>query len=228
MTGTLINVAAILLGGFLGILLKKGIPERINTTITQGMSLGIMIIGITMAIVTEHVLVMIISIALGGVVGELINIERRLNNLGDWAQGMLKDKGDGNFSEAFVTASLLYCTGSMAIMGSIENGISGAVTILATKALLDGIFAIIIGSTLGPGVLFSVVPVFVYQGSITLAARYLEPLLSAAMINEMNAVGGVLMLGIGINMMKIKEIKLGNLIPAIFMPILLLALMSLF
>lgn len=228
MLGTIINVTAILAGGFLGLLFRKGLPERLSTTITHGLSLGIMVLGISMGVQTENFLIVLIALALGAIIGELLNIEGHLNNLGSRLEKRFEGGDNSTFAQGFVTASLLYCTGSMAIMGAIEGGISGTYTILVTKALLDGIFAIIFASTMGIGVLFAAVPVLLYQGGITLAAVYIKPFLTEAMITEMNAVGGVLIMGIGINLLELKALRLGNLIPAIFIPILLLWLMSCF
>lgn len=226
--GTIINVAAILVGGFLGLLFRKGLPERVSTTITHGLSLGIMVLGISMGVQTQNFLIVLISLALGAVIGEALNIEGRLNGLGGRLERKFGSGENSSFAQGFVTASLLYCTGSMAIMGAIEGGISGAYTILVTKALLDGIFAIIFASTMGVGVLFAAVPVLLYQGAITLAAGTIKVFLTEPMITEMNAVGGVLIMGIGINLLEIKSLRLGNLIPAIFIPILLLWLMGCF
>lgn len=228
MLGTLINVGAILAGGFLGLLFKRGLPERIGTTITHGLSLGIMVLGISMGIQTKNFLIVLIALALGGIIGEFLNIEGHLNSMGAKLERRFEISENSTFAQGFVTASLLYCTGSMAIMGAIEGGISGTYNILVTKALLDGIFAIIFTSTMGVGVLFAAVPVFLYQGAITLAAGYIKPFLNDNMITEMNAVGGILILGIGINLLEIKTLKLGNLIPAIFIPIFLLWLMGCF
>ncbi|WP_207720342.1 DUF554 family protein [Eubacterium callanderi] len=226
--GTIINVAAILVGGFLGLLFRKGLPERISATITHGLSLGIMMLGISMGVQTQNFLIVLISLALGAVIGEALNIEGHLNSLGGRLERKFEGGENSSFAQGFVTASLLYCTGSMAIMGAIEGGISGTYTILVTKALLDGIFAIIFASTMGVGVLFAAVPVLLYQGAITLAAGTIKVFLTNPMITEMNAVGGVLIMGIGINLLEIKSLRLGNLIPAIFLPILLLWIMGCF
>lgn len=223
--GTIINVAAILVGGFLGLIFRKGLPERISTTITHGLSLGIMMLGISMGVQTQNFLIVLISLALGAVIGEALNIEGHLNSLGGRLERKFEGGENSSFAQGFVTASLLYCTGSMAIMGAIEGGISGTYTILVTKALL---VAIIFASTMGVGVLFAAVPVLLYQGAITLAAGTIKVFLTDPMITEMNAVGGVLIMGIGINLLEIKSLRLGNLIPAIFIPILLLWLMSCF
>ncbi|MEG0376958.1 MAG: DUF554 domain-containing protein [Eubacterium sp.] len=226
MLGTLINITAILAGGFCGLLFKKGLPERLSSTITHGLSLGLIALGISMGIKTNNFLIVLLSLAIGAIIGELLNIEKHLEHLGTRLENRFQNEKGGTFSQGFVTASLLYCTGSMAIMGSIEGGISGTYTILITKSLLDVIFSIIFASTMGVGVLFAAVPVLIYQGSITLAAGYIKPFLTDNMITEMNAVGGVLIMGIGFNLMEIKDIKLGNLLPALFIPILILWFMS--
>lgn len=226
MLGTIINVSAIAGGSFLGLLLKKGIPPRFSNTITHGLSLGIFLIGITMGIQTENILIPLVSVALGALIGEGLRVEQHLEHAGARLQDRFS-QGDGStFAEGFVTATLLYCTGSMAIMGSIADGISGDITILATKALLDGIFSIILTSTLGIGVLFSIIPLFIYQGCITMAAGVVEPFLTQSMIAEMNAVGGILMLGIAFNLLDIKKIALGNLLPSVFLPVPILWLLG--
>ena len=227
MVGTIINAVTIIFCSIIGLLFKKALPQRLCETITQGMGLGIMIIGISMALKTQNIIVLLVSLLFGAIVGELLNIEKQLKRLGDRLGSKMKKK-DNTISQGFVTASLLFCTGSMGIMGAIENGLTGTYGILLSKSLLDGIFSIIFASTMGIGVLFSAIPVFLYQGGITLLAGSIKTLLSAGMINEMNAVGGVLIFAIGINMVKIKNLKIGNLLPAIVMPILIIWVMGLF
>lgn len=227
MLGTIINATAIILCGIIGLLLKKGLPLRLSETITQGLSLGVVVIGITMALETQNIIIVLLSLLFGAIIGEIINIEKQITQLGDTLE--LKFKGtDNNFSQGFVSASLLFCTGSMAIMGAIENGLTGTYSILLSKSLLDGIFSIIFASTMGVGVIFSAIPVFLYQGSIALLADSIKSLLSPEMITEMNAVGGILILAIGVNMLKIKNIKVGNLLPAILMPIVILYIKEIF
>jgi len=216
--GTLINAAAILICGFIGLLFKRALPQRLCETITQGLGLGVVVIGITMTIETENIMLMLLSLLFGGILGELINIEKQLQRIGDRLEAKMKGSNN-NISQGFVSSSLLFCTGSMAIMGALENGLTGSFSILLSKSLLDGIFSMILSSTLGIGVVFSAIPVLVYQGSISLLAGSVRTLLSPEMITEMNAVGGVLIMAIGINMLKIKELKVGNLLPAVFMPI---------
>ena len=154
------------------------------------------------------------------------DIEKQLQRIGDTLELRMKNNNN-NISQGFVSASLLFCTGSMAIMGALENGLTGTFSILLSKSLLDGIFSMILSSTLGIGVIFSAIPILLYQGSISLLAGSVKTLLSPEMITEMNAVGGVLIMAIGLNMLKIKELKVGNLLPAVFMPILLIWMLGL-
>lgn len=228
MLGTIINVGAIIVGGFLGLCFKKGIPERISDTISAGLALGIGVLGVSMGIKTENILIPFVSIALGALIGEGLRIEDRINYLGGKLEATVSKNTSSTFVKGFVTATLLYCTGSMAIMGSITDGLTGDINILATKALLDGVFAVILCSTMGPGVIFSAIPVLVYQGAITLGAGFIGPFLTESMINEMTSVGGMLMVGISLGLLNIRDIALGNLIPAIFLPIPILYIISLF
>lgn len=214
MVGTFVNAAAIIAGSLMGIFLKKGIPERVKNTVVQGIGLSILLIGLQMGLQTKNVLVVIFSLVLGGLFGELIDIEGFLSRLGKRFE--LIFRAGGGFTRAFVSASLIYCVGAMAILGSIEDGLNGNPRILFAKSLLDGTTAIIFSSSMGIGVIFSAVPVFLYQGSITLLAPYLKEFLSASAIAEITAVGGLLILAIGLNILGVKEIKVGNLLPAIF------------
>ncbi len=225
--GTIINASAIIFCALVGFLFKKALPDRLCQTITQGMGLGVLIIGISMALDSEMIIVVLVSLLLGGIVGELIDIEKQLSRAGDL---LAKKFGNtqSNISHAFVSASLLFCTGSMAIMGALENGLTGNYSLLLTKSLLDGTFSLILTSTLGIGVIFSAIPVFLYQGSIALLAGSVKTLLSPEMIVEMNAVGGILIAAIGINMLKIKTLKVGNLLPAVIFPVIILWILSFF
>jgi hypothetical protein len=178
-----------------------------------------MIIGLQMALKTNNVLIVIASLVLGGILGEGVNIEARLNDFGGFLENKLSKKGEGQFTKAFVTTSLIYCVGAMAIVGALEDGLNANHSILYAKSALDGITAIIFASSMGIGVIFSALPVFVYQGSISLFAGLLQGVLSEPVVLEMSAVGGLLIFGIGINMLGIKEIKVGNLLPAIFVAV---------
>lgn len=215
MVGTFVNAAAIILGTITGLVFKKGIPERVRRTILQGIGLAVILIGLQMSLQTRQVLVVVISLVLGGLTGELLNIEGGLKRLGQRLESKV-GSAQGDTGKAFVTTSLIYCVGAMAIMGSIEDGLYNNPGILLTKAALDGISAIVFASTMGPGVAFSAFPVLVYQGSITLLAAHVKGFLSAAAVAEMSATGGLLIVGIGLNILNIVEIKVGNLLPAIF------------
>ena len=227
MLGTVVNVCAILLGSALGLLLRKGLPQRLRDTVMQGLGLCVILIGLSGAIGTADTMGVIISIVVGGLVGAAVNIEKRLEILGNLAQRKLARGGDG-FARGFVTASLVYCVGAMAIMGALDSGLKGDHATLIAKSALDGISAIIFASTLGPGVAFSALAVLVYQGAITLMAGWLKPLLTDAIVTEMSAVGGLLIVGIGLNMLYDKHIAVGNLLPAIFVPMVYFPLISLF
>jgi len=224
--GTIVNFIAIILGGLAGVLFGKAFPDRLKSTVIQGIGLTVMIIGLQMALKTSNVLIVIASLVIGGIIGESINIEARLNDFGRYLEKKLSGKGEGQFTKAFVTTSLIYCVGAMAIVGSLEDGLNGNHSILFAKSALDGITAIIFSSSMGIGVLFSAVPVFLYQGSISLFAGLLQGLLSDAVVVEMSAVGGLLIFGIGINLLGIKEIKVGNLLPGIFVTVPLVLLVG--
>lgn len=218
MLGTIVNCLAIIAGGLVGLLFKNGIPDRYNQTVMQAVGLAVLLVGLKTAIVSDDLLVIIISLAIGALVGEWIGIEGRLEQLGKFLEKKFS-KGSNGFAQGFVTASLIYCVGSMAIVGSLESGLSGNHATLFAKSCLDGIVSIILSSSLGMGVLFSAVPVLLYQGSITLLATVLKPLLVPAVIAQMSGVGGLLILGIGMNMLREKKIKVGNMLPAIFIPL---------
>ncbi|WP_240986692.1 DUF554 domain-containing protein [Acididesulfobacillus acetoxydans] len=220
MFGPVVNTAAILLGGLLGLISGRVLPARMKKTVIQGIGLSVLLIGVNMALETKNSLTVIASLVLGGLVGEWINIELRLEQLGTWFERKLSHvRGAGNFSKAFVTTSLIYCVGAMAIMGSLESGLKGNNSILYAKSMLDGISALVFASSMGIGVLAAALPVLVYEGGLTLLAGLLQGILSPDVIAEMSATGGLLILGIGFNILEIKEIKVGNLLPGIFFSI---------
>ena len=218
MLGTIVNSLAIVVGSLIGILLKKGIKDDYKITIMDGISLTVIVIGIMGGIKSENMILAISSIVIGSLIGEIIGIEKWLDTLGDKLQKSLGAR-DSNFSKGFVTASLIYCVGAMAIVGALESGIQGNHQTLFAKSILDGISSIIFASTLGIGVAFSAVAVFIYQGIITLLAGSVKGLLTPEVINEMSAIGGILIMAIGINVLGIKKVKVGNMLPAIFIPI---------
>lgn len=227
MTGTFVNVSAIVTGAVIGVTLKKALPERIGHTIIQGLAMATMVIGLQMALESKYVLIVVSSLVLGGLTGELLRLEDRLNSLGVWLEKKI-GPGQGDFVRGFVTTSLVYCVGAMAIVGSIQDGLQGNTATLFVKALLDGVTAIFFASTMGIGVAFSAVPVFLYQGVITLLAQYVQGILTQPVITEMTATGGVLIFGIGIKILEIKEIKVGNLLPAIGYAMLITAIFQRF
>ncbi|NLV76125.1 MAG: DUF554 domain-containing protein [Tissierellia bacterium] len=218
MLGTVVNSIAIILGSLLGVIIKQGIEDRYKKIVMDGIGLSVVIIGIAGGIKSENSILVIISIVLGSIIGETIDIERKLNSLGDNMEKKL-GRGDNNFSNGFVTASLVYCVGAMAIVGALESGLLGNHSTLFAKSILDGISSIIFASTLGIGVAFSAIAVFIYQGLIVLFATYLKDFLTSEVILEMSAVGGILIMAIGLNILDFKKIKVGNMLPAIFIPL---------
>ena len=221
MLGTIVNAVAILIGGAIGLLLKKGIPERVSSGIMQGLGLVVIYIGISGMLKGQNALIATISIVIGGAIGMILDFDGRFNRFVGGLEQKLASKSDNGskFSEAFITTTLLYCVGAMAIVGSLNSDISSDHKVLFTKSILDGVSAIVFASTLGPGVLLSAIPLFLYQGSITLLAQVLAPVLSTAAVAEMTCVGSLLILAIGLNLLKVTKIKVLDFILAIFLPI---------
>ncbi|MDF2682666.1 MAG: hypothetical protein K0R47_3856 [Brevibacillus sp.] len=216
--GTLVNAAAIIVGALLGRLLSR-IPDSIRQTVMQGIGLAVILLGIKMSLGTENFLLMIVSIVLGAIVGELIGIEKGLNRLGQWLERKLGGNKQGSIATGFVTATLVYCIGAMGVLGAMDSGLRDNHDILYTKALIDGFSAIIFSSTLGIGVLFSAVPVLVYQGLIALLSTQIYNVVSQttldAMLVELTAVGGLMIIAIGINILEIRKINVANMLPAL-------------
>ena len=220
MLGTIVNCITIAVGCFLGLVAKGKIPERIGDTIMKGLALCTMYIGISGALEGTDTLQMIISIAVGALIGEIIDIDKWLEKLGAFLESEFNKKGkSGSIAQGFITSSLLFCVGAMAIVGSLESGLKGDNTTLFTKSILDGISSIIFTSTLGIGVIFSIGTVLIYQGGIAICAGMLSNVLSSVVITNMSAVGGLLILGLGLNMLGVTKIKIANMLPAIFIPI---------
>lgn len=222
MLGVIVNTVAVIIGGLFGLLIKKGVPERYSDAIMKGLGLCVLYIAIDGALEGTNVLVLIISVAIGAVVGTFLKLDEGIRTLGDKLEQRFKS-GDrkSTFAEGFVTASLLFCVGAMTIVGSLDAGLTGDNSTLYTKALLDGIMSVVFASTLGVGVLFSAAFVFVFQGTIALMAGLIQPFLTDYSIAEMTCVGSVLMIAVATNMMGITKIKVMNLVPAIFIPIIL-------
>lgn len=221
MLGAFVNFATVIAGGLLGLALGNSVPKRFRDTVMQGLGLCVAIIGALSALKTEDVLGMIVCIVLGGLLGEGIDIEKRLEKLGERAHRVFS-RGDtggaGTFVQGFMTASLLFCVGPMSIVGPLESGLSGNHATQIAKALMDGTAAVFLSAALGPGTLLSAVVILVYQGAITLAAGLVAPLLTDAIITQMSAVGGVVIIGISLNMLEVTRVRVGNLLPAIFAP----------
>ena len=222
MLGTIVNAAAVILGGTIGLMLKKGIPERMRSTIMKGLGLCTMYLGITGCVDGGKTMVIILSIAIGALIGEGIDLDARLSAFCQWIED--KFKKDGNevsIAEGMISATLLFCVGAMSIVGSLQSGLTGNHDMIFTKSLMDGIAAIIFASSFGIGVLFSSILLFIYQGGIVLLSSLVAPYLSDVVITQMSCVGGVLLIGLSINMLEIGKIKVMNYVPAIFLPILL-------
>ncbi|VYU01077.1 DUF554 family protein [Clostridium tertium] len=222
MLGTIVNCITIVIGAFLGLFVKGRMNENISKTIMNGLALCVIYIGISGALKGNNTIVLIISITIGAFIGEVIDIDSKLESLGKSIENKFSEnKGDSKIAEGFITSTLLFCVGAMAIVGALESGISNDHSTLFAKSLLDGISSLIFSSTLGIGVMLSAISVFVYQGSITLAAGLLSNVLSDVAINNMSAVGSLLIIGLGLNMLGITKIKISNLLPSVLIAILL-------
>ncbi len=214
MNGTIVNVLAIVIGGLIGFFFGTKIRDNIKNTVMQALSLGVLVIGIQMSLKVEDTLMVIISLVLGGIIGEVLQIEMRLEQAGKWLEKKLGENY-GQVAKAFVTTSLLYCVGAMAVVGAIENGLTGNASTLYAKSLIDGTTAVFFASTMGIGVIFSAIPVFIYQGTIAVFATSLKGVLSTGVINQVTATGGILIIGIGINLLTNRNIRVGNMLPAV-------------
>ena len=218
--GTIINVLAIIAGGSIGLILNKNFPEKIKAIVFQAIGLFTIVIGLQMAIKTDNPLIMVFSLIIGGIIGEFLNLEKKIDNASESIKLKLKIKDHG-FTQGIVTSFLLFCVGSMTIVGSISEGISGDRTLLLTKSILDGFSSIALASSFGIGVIFSAFPVLVFQGGLTLLAGLFQNFINAQIITQLTAVGGVLILGIGINLLGIKKINVINLLPSLVIVVLI-------
>ena len=229
--GTIVNVLSIIIGGLAGLVLKRFLSERITESVMQGVGLAVLIVGLSGAlsssftvvdggIASGHILIMIISLAIGALIGELMQIEDRLHGFAKLCESKFVKPGQtSTFAQGFVMATLVFCVGSMAIVGSLEDGINKNRDILFAKSVLDGIVAMIFASTMGAGVLFSAAVVGLYQGAITLLAIFIAPYFNDVVVAQISLVGSVLIMSIGLNMLGIAKIKVSNLLPAIFVPV---------
>lgn len=222
MLGTWVNVATVLLGGTIGLLIKKGLSDKMSDALMKGLALCTLTIGISGALKGQDTLKLILSMVAGTLIGEALDLDGKVHRLGDWVEKRFsKGTGKTSIAEGFVTASLLFCVGAMTIVGSLQSGLTGDHTMLFTKSLLDFVSSMIFASSLGVGVLFSAAFVLAFQGSITLLAGVVSPFLGDIAIAEMTCVGSVLIIGLGLNMLGLTKLKIMNHLPAIFLPILL-------
>ena len=228
MTGTLINVGAILIGTAIGSLAGSRLPSRMRRIVLYGIGLVVILLGFQMAVRTRNILVVLGAVLIGGIIGELLRIEDRLEQLGQFFQAKFSKDSEQSISEGFVTASLVFCVGPMAILGSISDGLSGDYSLLSVKAVMDGFASIAFGASMGWGVGLSAISILVYQGGLTLAAGFLPGALNDAMITEMTATGGLIIIGIGIKLLDLKDLPLANLVPAIAVAPIILALIPVF
>ncbi|MET3194821.1 DUF554 domain-containing protein [Bacillus sp. OAE603] len=229
--GSIVNATAIIIGSLLGLFIKR-IPERMKNLVTQSISLVIIVLGISLAMKTNQVLIVIFSLALGAVVGEWLDIEGKLDKLGQFIESKVKTKNEGSISKGFVTSTLLFCVGAMAILGALDSGLRHNHEILYTKSLMDGFLSIILTSTLGVGVLFSFLPVFLYQGFIAIFASFVPNLVTQHLLNaiiaEISGTGGILLLALGLNSLGVMKIKIGNMLPSILFALLFVCIIQYF
>jgi hypothetical protein len=220
MFGTFINAAAVIMGSSIGLIIHSRLPEKMIQIAFQGVGLFTLVLGMIMAIKTNNLLIMILSIVIGSIIGEFIGIDKRMNGFGEWLKKKLGNKNE-LFSDGFVTAFLLYCMGSMTILGAFEEGLQGTTDLLVAKSVLDGFSSIVLAATIGIGVLFSFIPLLLFQGGLTLLASNLESVFSEIVITELSAVGGIILLGLGFTLLDIKEIKVLNMLPSLVIVVVL-------
>lgn len=218
--GTLINVVAVIIGSLIGLMINQRLPKRIITIIFQVMGLFTLVLGISMALKTEHFIIIIGSLVSGAILGEWMGLEKRLTAWSDRLKNRFK-LGNEKFTDGMITAFLLYCMGAMTILGAIEEGVDGSYDILLMKSLMDGVSSIALASGLGIGVMFSVIPLLVYQGGLTLFSAYISEQFTDVIINDLSATGGILLIGLGINILEIKHLRILNMIPALVIVVIL-------
>ncbi len=224
LSGTLLNAATVLVGGLLGTVLGDRLPERMRERVVAGVGLFVLVMGAKFALDTSNLLYLLGSIVLGAILGSLAGIDRRLNGFGDRLQQRFARPGrTSTVSEAFVTAAIVFCVGPLTFLGSIQNGLTGDSSLLVIKSVLDGFTAIALAATLGWGVLLTTAVILLYQGGLALGASFLASALSELQLREMNAVGGLLLLGVGLKLLAIRDVKVADFLPAILVAPLLVA-----
>ena len=221
MIGTLVNTAAVIVGGAIGLLLKKNMPQRITTIYFQAVGLFTLAIGISMVVKMDHILIVVASMALGSLLGEWLNIEAGAEKLSEYLKNKFRI-GSDKFSEGLITAFLLFCIGSMTILGTIQEGTGGSSDLLFTKSLMDFFSSILLASAFGFGVIVSAVPLFIFQAILTLIAMYASRFFTPEIIQGLTSVGGILLIGLGINILEIKKLRIMNMLPALVVVALLL------
>lgn len=220
-SGAVVNFFVVILGGLLGLLFKKGIPERVKNTLMHGMALCVMYIGITgLFEESANIIVIILSFALGSIIGELVDFDRLVNNIGTSIERKLS-RGETKIAEGFVTATLLFCVGAMTVVGSIDSGINGDNATLYSKAVIDGIAGMTLTTSLGIGVMLACIPVLIIEGGLTLLAVFVAPVLTTEIVAQMSVIGSALIIALSLNMLGLTKIKVMNYLPSIFLPLLL-------
>jgi uncharacterized membrane protein YqgA involved in biofilm formation len=214
MIGTIVNTVAVISGSLIGLSVKSKLPEKYINTIFQAIGLFTIVVGVSMSLKSGHLLIILLSLIFGVIIGEAFNLENKVQNLSNWLKRKIKSK-DERFTEGLITAFLLYCVGTLTVVGAIEEGLGQGNDLLMMKSVMDGISSIALASALGMGVMVSALPLFILQGGITLFAGFFHEYLTTAYINELSATGGIILVGLGINLLRIKEIKVLNMIPAL-------------
>jgi uncharacterized membrane protein YqgA involved in biofilm formation len=226
MVATLINSAAIVVGGLLGLILHRKIGDTLKTVVYTGAGIVVVVLGLQMAFQTTRIVILALALITGGFLGEALNVEGGILAVGNWLKGRLSQASeDGHdFAQGFLDASVIFCVGAMALIGSFKAGVEADYSILLTKSVLDGFVAMIFAAALGVGVIFSAVTVLIYQGSLTLLGRVLEPVVTDLVLSELTGIGGCLLLMIGLNLLGVTKIKTANYLPGVVVVILLLIL----
>ena len=230
MIGTILNIVTVLIGGGLGVLLGQRLPERMRETVLHGLGLVTLVVGVHLTLETQNVLIVLVSVLIGAILGEWWGIDVGLERVSEWLRVRVARRASArsmaHFTEGFVTASLVFCVGPMTILGSIQDGLTGDYSLLAIKSVLDGFAALAFASSLGIGVLFSALTILLYQGGLTLAAGLAQNVFSEAMIAEMTATGGVMILAIGLLLLDVRRIRVANLLPALLIAPLMVAALA--
>ncbi len=220
LTGALMNGLGILVGGTLGLFLNR-VPERVKETTMNGIGLAVLLIGLQMAIQSEEIIVLLLSLLIGAFIGEGLRLEEKFEGLGKWVEKRFQKEGSSSVSQGFMTASLIFVIGAMAVVGALDSGIRGDHSVLITKAIIDGFVALVLSTTLGFGVLFSIIPVLLYEGGIALLATQIQRWVPDSFLDifivEMTATGGLLIIAIGLNLLNITKIRVANLLPSLIM-----------